>query len=255
MKHYLRRCLRNLAYNILDYKPGSFPPDLIEEEKAICGAVAEYTMTSIERIVCLIRATKYICDNSIVGDFVECGVWRGGSMMVVALTLKLMGDTSRKLYLYDTFAGMPQPSKEDKRFDGIPADRLLNAADRDTGIWCYADKQDVTRNLLSTGYPESNIVLVEGEVEDTIPQTLPSQICLLRLDTDWYESTKHELTHLYPKINKNGVLIIDDYGHWQGVKQATDEYFNQFPIKPFLQRVDYASRVTVKIEENKYGGL
>ena len=87
----------------------------------------------------------------------------------------------------------------------------------------------MTRNLLSTGYPGGNLVLVEGKVEETIPRTMPAQICLLRLDTDWYESTRHELIHLYPKLIKNGVLIIDDYGHWRGSKQATDEYLKITP--------------------------
>lgn len=225
------------------------PPDITEEEKETLLAVSPFTLTSTERIVCLIRATKYIIENGIEGDFVECGVWRGGSMMVVAHTLKRMGETTRKLYLYDTFAGMSQPTEKDIRFDGVSAEEIIETVYKDASAWCYADKQDVTKNLLSTGYPESNILLIEGKVEETIPRTSPARICLLRLDTDWYESTLHELTHLYPKLVKNGVLLIDDYGHWRGSKQATDEYFQQAAIKPFLHRVDYTGRITVKTEE------
>lgn len=205
-------------------------------------------MTSVERIVALINATKYVVENGLKGDIVECGVWRGGSMMVVADVLQRLGDTSRKLYLYDTFAGMSVPSERDRRYDGASAYHLLNSTAKNTGTWCYADKQEVIANLRSTGYPDQNILLIEGKVEETIPQTLPESICLLRLDTDWYASTKHELSYLYPRLVRSGILIVDDYGHWQGAKEATDEYFNQFRIKPFLHRIDYTGRLVVKIE-------
>jgi O-methyltransferase len=225
-----------------------FPPDLSEEERAICEKVAPFTMTSVERIAALINATKYVVENGLKGDIVECGVWRGGSMMVVAYVLQRLGDTSRKLYLYDTFAGMSVPSERDQRYDGASAYHLLNSMAKNTGTWCYADKQEVITNLRSTGYPDQNILLIEGKVEETIPQTLPESICLLRLDTDWYASTKHELSYLYPRLVRSGILIVDDYGHWQGAKEATDEYFNQFRIKPFLHRIDYTGRLVVKIE-------
>ncbi len=225
-----------------------FPPDLSEEEKAICESVAPYTMTSVERIVALIQATRYVVENGLKGDIVECGVWRGGSMMVVAYVLQQLGDTSRKLYLYDTFAGTTAPAERDQRYDGAAASQLLNSTAKNTGIWCYADKQEVITNLRSTGYPEENLLLIEGRVEETIPQTLPENISLLRLDTDWYESTKHELTYLYPRLVRSGILIIDDYGHWRGSKEATDEYFNQFRVKPLLHRIDYTGRLVIKLK-------
>lgn len=226
-----------------------FPSDLTEDEKEICKAVAPYTMTSIERIVALIQATKYVIENGIEGDFVECGVWRGGSMMAVAYTLLRLGDTTRRFYLYDTFMGMSEPSDIDQQFDGVPARQLLSLSPKNTGLWCYADKKDVFANLKSTGYPENNFCLIEGTVEETLPKTLPNCICLLRLDTDWYASTKHELIHLYPKLTKCGILIIDDYGHWSGAKTATDEYFSLLTPKPFLQRIDYTGRLLIKLQE------
>lgn len=243
MKQFLNKCVRRLGYDVVE-----LPADLTAEEKEVFLSVSPYTLTGGERVACLVRATKYIVENCIEGDFVECGVWRGGSMMAVAHTLKQLGDTTRKLYLYDTFAGMSQPTEKDIRFDGVGAQKIIETVYKNAGAWCYAAKDEVTRNLLSTGYPESHIFLIEGKVEETIPQTLPAKICLLRLDTDWYESTRHELIYLYPKLVKNGVLIIDDYGHWLGSKQATDEYFEQHTLKPFLQRVDYTCRVAVKTE-------
>jgi len=104
----------------------------------------------------------------------------------------------------------------------------------------------VQANLGRTGYPAERIHYVKGKVEETIPATLPSRIALLRLDTDWYESTRHELQHLYPLLSTHGVLIIDDYGHWQGARQAVDEYFAASAEPVFLHRVDYTARLVVK---------
>lgn len=244
MKKIIKNFLKGYGYDIVPFKKnGDFPPDILEDEKDIFRKVTPFTMTGIERIVSLIQSVKYVVENKIEGDFVECGVWRGGSMMIVALVLKQLGDTSRKLYLYDTFEGMSAPSEKDVDFTGESAEKQL---EEHSGIWCYADKNDVLNNLRTTGYPEDKIFLVEGKVEDTIPQILPEKICLLRLDTDWYDSTKHELIHLYPNLSDRGILIIDDYGHWQGSRKATDEYFAEMDFKPLLQRIDYTGRLIIK---------
>ncbi|HLM60341.1 MAG TPA: TylF/MycF/NovP-related O-methyltransferase [Pyrinomonadaceae bacterium] len=219
-------------------------PDLSDAERQIVSTVKPFTMTSVERIVCLINAVSFIADNKISGDIAECGVWRGGSMMTVALTLLARNDTSRELYLYDTFEGMSEPTDFDKSIDGISAKSQMEQA---AGKWCYASIEDVRENILSTGYPENKIFLVKGKVEDTIPKTAPANLSLLRLDTDWYESTKHELTHLYPRLSPEGILVIDDYGHWQGARQAVDEYFAEQKRKIYLHRIDYTGRIAVGI--------
>ena len=208
--------------------------------------VEPYTMTSVERVVTLVRAVKYVIGNGIEGDFVECGVWRGGSMMAVAHVLKGMRETGRGLFLFDTFTGMSEPSDRDAQFDGPAASNLLAASTKDSPVWACASLEDVTTNLASTGYPMENVHFIQGKVEDTIPQKAPAGICLLRLDTDWYESTKHELSHLYPRLARNGILIIDDYGHWRGAREATDEYFGQSKPAPFLHRIDYTGRLIIK---------
>lgn len=247
MKTLVKRFLRRFGYDIVRHrktpKAPRFPRDLTEEEIEICEVVKPFTITSVERIVALIRAIRYLSDNDIEGEIVECGVWRGGSMMAAAHALQRSGDTTRKLYLYDTFAGMPAPTEKDIRFDGVGADQL----NEEGGT--VASKRDVATNLLSTGYPEHNIHLIEGRVEETIPKTVPSRICLLRLDTDWYESTRHELIHLYPRLVKYGVLIIDDYGHWKGAKDATDEFFTHSNYKPFMHRIDSDARLVIKTDE------
>jgi O-methyltransferase len=226
----------------------SMPRDVMADEAKIIRKIKPYTMTSIDRAVSLIRAVKYVIENRLEGEFVECGVWRGGSMMAVARTLINLGETSRQLFLYDTFSGMPMPTAKDARFDGSAASDLLAEATDDSRIKAFASLEDVTTNIRSTGYPAENIHLVQGRVEDTIPLKAPERICLLRLDTDWYESTKHELLHLYPRLVTNGILIIDDYGHWRGAKEATDEYFRGCKPAPFLHRIDYTARLIVKMQ-------
>ena len=99
--------------------------------------------------------------------------------------------------------------------------------------------------MKSTGYPVGNIRLLKGKVEDTIPGTMPAKIALLRLDTDWYESTKHELTYLFPLLEKSGVLIIDDYGAWQGARKAVDEYLKDNGTV-YLNRIDFTGRLLIK---------
>jgi O-methyltransferase len=205
-----------------------------------------YTMTSIERMYALYNAVKYVINNNIEGDFVECGVWRGGSSMMIALTLKSLNANNRNIYLYDTFEGMSEPTDNDVDFRGGNAERLLqqNVSDKENSVWCLADLQDVQNNMKITGYSFNNIQFVKGKVEDTIPQTISEKIALLRLDTDWYESTAHELKYLYPKLIQKGVLIIDDYGHWEGCRKAVDEYFTDHSL--LLNRIDYTGRIAIK---------
>jgi O-methyltransferase len=205
-----------------------------------------YTMTSIERMYALYNAIKYVIQNNIEGDFVECGVWRGGSSMMIALTLNSMNVNNRQIFLYDTFEGMSEPTENDIDFRGGNADSLLkqNVEDKQNSVWCLADLQDVQNNMKLTNYTVHNIKFVQGKVEDTIPQTISESIALLRLDTDWYESTAHELKYLYPKLQNRGVLIIDDYGHWEGCRKAVDEYFTENTL--LLNRIDYTGRIAIK---------
>jgi O-methyltransferase len=245
MKQLLKQILRRFGYDVV-YYTAQFDPirDLTEAQKQIIWRAKPFTMTSLERMAALVNAVTHVSRHRIPGDIAECGVWRGGSMMVVALTLLANGDKSRSLYLYDTFEGMSAPTNADKDVEGVPAQRLLDQAAPQTGIWCYASLDDVRTNILSTGYPAAKVHLIKGKVEDTIPGTMPGPLSVLRLDTDWYESTKHELVHLYPLLQRNGVLIIDDYGDWQGARKAVDEYFQNSQI--FLHRIDRTGRILVK---------
>lgn len=208
-----------------------------------------YTMTSTERMHALYKAVEYVVKNNIPGDFVECGVWKGGSSMLIAQTLLKFGVRDRHIWMYDTYEGMSAPTQDDQDVAGTSAELLLQKASKQdqTSVWCYSSLDEVKANLQRTGYPESLIHFVKGKVEDTIPEHIPpGHIALLRLDTDWYESTKHEMHHLFPKLISQGVLIIDDYGHWVGAKKAVDEYLHQHQIPLLLQTIDYTGRMAVK---------
>ena len=200
------------------------PAHLDDATKAIIEAVRPYTMTSADKLFALITATRYLVDHRIEGDVVECGVWRGGSMHAVARTLAAAGDTSRDLHLFDTYAGMPPAGDRDVRHDGRPAAELLETLPRDSKTWAVASLEDVRAGFASVPYPAERVHFVEGRVEDTVPEHAPERIALLRLDTDWYESTRHELAHLYPRLESGGVLILDDYGWWKGARDAVDEW-------------------------------
>jgi O-methyltransferase len=209
----------------------------------------EFSMTSAERLFSVYKAVQYLSQGEIEGDIVECGVWRGGSMMVAAEALKLFPGPERVIYLFDTFEGLPAPAGED--FDVWGNDARVWWEKKRTSVqssdWARAHLEEVRANLARTGFSDGRVRFVKGMVEDTVPNDAPDRIALLRLDTDWYRSTKHELVHLFPRLVAHGVLIIDDYGHFRGAKQAVDEYFSESRVPIMLVRVDYTGRVAVKV--------
>ncbi|MFD8731589.1 MULTISPECIES: TylF/MycF/NovP-related O-methyltransferase [unclassified Streptomyces] len=223
----------------------AFPEDYDDEARDIIRAVKPYSMTSPERLNAFILATRYIARHDIPGSIVECGVWRGGSMQACARTLLSVGETERELYLFDTYEGMTPPTAEDLRRDGRPAQELLDAQGKDRPIWAVASLEDVQAGFENVPYPKERVHYVQGRVEDTVPEQAPEQIAILRLDTDWYASTKHELEHLYSRLVSGGVLLIDDYGYWQGSRQAVDEFLDKTGERLLLLRMD-EGRIAVK---------
>jgi O-methyltransferase len=228
----------------------SVPADMDADAARIIRQVSSRTMTSPERLFALIQAVRHVAAMQIPGAFVECGVWRGGSMMAAAMTLLARGESTRDLHLFDTYEGMSPPTSKDVDIGGQSADVLLGTQDRsDPGsAWCYASLDDVKAGMRSTGYPETRMHFVKGKVEETIPAHAPETVAILRLDTDWYESTRHEMEHLFPRLVKGGILIIDDYGHWKGAREAIDEYLRARNIHLLLNRIDYTGRLAVKTE-------
>ncbi|WP_336514100.1 TylF/MycF/NovP-related O-methyltransferase [Pollutibacter soli] len=248
----LNKIVNKFGYTLTSNKP-SIPPDILADQAfiEIFNQCRPFTMTSPERLFSLYQSVKYLEENNIQGDFVECGVWKGGSCMLMALTLLKFKNTSRKIFLYDTFEGMSAPTSNDTvAGDGRLASELLSSSDKNdpNSVWCYSTLDEVRANISKIGYPSSNLKLIKGKVEDTIPGEIPASIALLRLDTDWYESTYHELTHLYDLLVKNGVLIIDDFGFWEGAKKAVLQFFNERNLRPIINRIDDTGRIIIKTE-------
>ncbi len=227
----------------------AFVPEATATELTIIDEVKPFTMTSPERLLGLMTAIRYLVANEIRGDIVECGVWKGGSMMAAAKTLIGLNQQDRHIYLFDTFAGMTPPTDKDTtQFESKSATASYLAAMRSNGIcaWSYSSLEETRRNLETTGYPSEKLHFVKGKVEQNLPEHAPKEIALLRLDTDFFESTKHELEHLFPRLVQGGVLILDDYGHWEGQKLAVDDYIRRYKIKLLLNRLDYTGRIAVK---------
>lgn len=224
----------------------ALPGDYDDAMREIWPRVKDRTMTGHQKIFSLIQAVEYLDRHQIPGAIVECGVWRGGSMLAVAEMLVRLGSLDRDLFLFDTYAGMAEPTERDVHiWNGIRAKTLLDDKIGGAPIWEVASLEDVRSAFDAVPYPNSRLHFVEGRVQDTIPDAAPGEIALLRLDTDWYESTRHELEHLYHRLSPGGVLIIDDYGSWQGSKDATDEFLAQTGEPLLLVRVD-RGRMAVK---------
>jgi hypothetical protein len=231
-------------------------PDLTEvdeRDRAIINRAFPYTMTGVPRLEATVHAVRHCVRREIPGDFAECGVWRGGSVLAMILTLQELGVDDRDIHLFDTFEGMTEPTEHDTTAFEPPAlETWTDARGRDERPWDgmfgkhVFDEHSVRQTVLSTGYPEERVHIVKGPVEETIPERAPAAVALLRLDTDWYESTRHELIHLYPRLADGGVLIIDDYGHWDGARRAVDEYFAEQAEPLLLNRIDYTGRLAVK---------
>jgi O-methyltransferase len=219
----------------------------------IIDKVRRHTLTltsGVEAAWALYQSIEYVVRNDIPGDIVECGVWSGGSMLLAAHALMHFGDTSRRIFLYDTFRGMPKPDDLDLRWDGVPALPTWERFQQNGKKWGFGGTQDHVRNVVySSGYPQEKFVFVEGMVEATLPATRPEKISLLRLDTDLYSSTDHELVHLYPVLSVGGVLIIDDYGWLLGAQIATDQFIAENRLPLFLTRINESVRLVVKPQD------
>ena len=229
-------------------KPLKAPSDVDMETafNEIWSVVRPYTLTSKESGYALFKAVEYVTTQQIPGALVECGVYRGGSSMLMALAALHFGDHSRPLHLFDTFAGMTRPGVFDHSV--ITGDPLLakwESGKRSDNLneWVFASLAEVKQNFKLTNYPSHLLYTHVGDVASTLPNANVSSVAILRLDTDLYESTKVELEQLYPKVSERGFVIIDDYGHYAGARRATDEYLETRTPRPFLQRVNYTVRM------------
>ena len=245
--NYFNFIINKIGLNI-DFMDDPYPTEIEPKNKKLIEFVKPNSMSSNIRLHELINSIDYILRNNIKGDFVECGIWRGANLVVMQKLLERNEIDNIKVFGYDTFDGMSEPSKYDYDLIGNKAEDLMNKTPKKEGrgIWAYSTFQRV-KNIIdnSVDSPE-NIKLIKGKVEETLIQkkNLPKKISLLRLDTDFYESTKVEMEVLYPLLVKGGVLIIDDYGHFKGARKAVDDYFQNQQI--WLKYVDITCRLYIK---------
>ncbi|MDD5192839.1 MAG: macrocin O-methyltransferase [Candidatus Nanoarchaeia archaeon] len=221
-----------------------FEPEFLE----IYQKVKDYTTGSKERLYSLYNSINYIIDAGLEGDFVECGVWKGGCCMLIALTLLKRGINNRKIWLYDTFLGMTKPTDED--YDLLKGEKRIKVWEKrregEFSDYAKAEIDSVKKNMFITDYPKKNLMFIKGKVEDTLKVSKPKKICLLRLDTDWYESTKIEMEELYPLLEDKGVLISDDFRCLAGTKKAIIDYFKDNDINLLINRTDDHSIIAIK---------
>lgn len=233
MKLFVQRQLSKYGLKVGRTNP--IPFDAEQRFKEHYETIKPHTMVSAERCYLVYQLVQHVVRNDISGAIVECGVWRGGVCMLAALTLRDLGDT-RDIYLFDTFSGMAQPGEKDITTDG-------RAAGADYTGKHAVSVEIVREHMASTGY--ENFHLVPGMVEDTLPGEAPEEIALLRLDTDWYASTLHELETMFPRVSKSGAVIIDDYAKWDGAKKAVHEYLHKESLNHVLFRIS-GNRVIFK---------
>mgnify|MGYP001360338876 CR=1 FL=1 len=202
-----------------------------EEMKSyIVDTCRPYTIVYKPHLYRLVDLIFEINKAKIEGSIVECGVFKGGCMMIMAIS-QLIFDSDRDLYLYDTFEGMTAPSEKDGEFrinnyKKIMAGELKFDYDNhhNEQKWVYCDIDIVKKNMQITKYPDKKVHYVKGDVVKTLHDNVPDKIAFLRLDTDFYESTKKELDVLYPKLEVGGIMIVDDYFSYKGSRLATDEF-------------------------------
>lgn len=233
------------------YLASQFGYDEEQEIKDAVRLVNQNTMTSFERLASLWQQVRYVDKYNIPGAFVECGVWKGGSVGMMALAhRRSCAKPWRRLHLFDSFQGLPEPKSavdgvEAIKYSGNKSDGALKPIDACVGA--LSDNKLLLEGRIS--YPEELITYHVGWFENTVPQGSAEigPIALLRLDGDWYESTKVCLEHLYPKVVKGGVIVIDDYGHWEGCRKAVDEYISKLHEPVMLSHIDYTGRYWIRV--------
>ena len=226
----------------------NFISEISKEELNLIKQIQPYTMSSAPNHWAIIQSLKHIKKNQIEGELVECGVYKGGNLILFKKIIDQI-ELNKKIFAYDTFEGMPEPGQFDSDFKNVDANKKFENYKKNNAGWCYSDLNEVKKNIFKFNIEiEKNFSFIKGKVENTLmtEENLPKKISLLRLDTDFYESTKIELDILFPKLQPGGILIIDDYGHWNVSKKAVDEYFDLKNKFHWFHRIDYASRLFIK---------
>ena len=248
VSRFINRFLAPLGLRIS--KSYKFRPTGIEDQAWDAMKVASgRTMGIPVQQYSMWQASRYVVENDIEGEIAEFGVWRGGMSLISAMALTQTG-SQKEIYLFDTFMGMTQPTEFDyELLGGNTALKMLRNEKKMDGkinTWAYASLRDVQDGFKENSFPVERLHFVKGDVSDTVPMDLPERIALCRIDTDWYESTKHVISHAWPRLSDYGVLILDDYDVWSGSREAVDDYFNEIGYRPLATRID-SGRLIIKL--------
>ena len=238
---YLDLIKRSLTNNIFSVEPDSNDENHLRYVQA---AISHYQQSAAVSMIPLVRmdnlqsCIEAIKSENIEGDFVETGVWRGGSVIFMAACMKAFEITGRKIWAADSFEGLPVPDEE---LFPLEYKAYKSAAMSDKYYNHLAvGLMEVKRNFEAYGLLDDNIIFLEGWFKDTLPTAPIEKISLLRLDGDYYDSTMDSLTNLYDKVSSGGFVIIDDYGedHWTYCKKAVDDFRLQRGIDEPMIKVD-----------------
>tara|TARA_B100000965_G_C19553190_1_gene741013 strand:- start:172 stop:978 length:807 start_codon:yes stop_codon:yes gene_type:complete len=223
---------------VVELKDDKFSKELIEKVNPYINSATIPTRWS------LIQIMSYLDRNKIEGDLLECGVFRGGSLAMICILAEKF-KMKKNIYAYDTF-GTGHSVYSDYDTDLKNNSKISNREHKYKEGF-FPSEENVKENLQKlTVKSEFMPKFIKGKVEETlyIKENLPNKIALARIDTDLYDSTKHELEVFYPRISKGGVLQINGYGVGEGVKKAVDEYFKNKQV--WMHRVDFGCRVMIK---------
>ena len=250
IKLFIQKTLAKFGYIIV--KQNQWRPkqnfESLDISEDIKPKIIGNTMLYEIRLVNILLVSEYLLSSKIEGDFVECGVWKGGSVALMAHFLKIKNEI-RDIHLFDCFDDICQPDSE---VDGEKAIReaggmdfakgelkpLKGIYDNHGGAGNEIKVQSLIVNEI--GYPSEHVIIHKGWFQDTLPEARDKiqKIALLRLDGDWYASTMVCLESLYEKVAIGGIVIIDDYECYEGCKRAVDEFLLKINFKPFLIKVD-----------------
>jgi len=235
----LKKIARNIGYEVSVRRTDKvkYLSCVDEYFRRLHDKYRETTIVSVEGLHQTYNAVRYISENNIPGSIVECGVFKGGCMAMMAEASTKFSKVPRDFYLFESFAGMTEPGPEDFRpKDPTTRDHVLDTFKRqqrdDHNEWVYSPLSEVKATLGRTAIPEDRFACVVGPVEDTLPYDGIGEIALLRLDTNWYSSTRHELQHLYDLVVEDGVIIVDDYKNWAGSRRAVEEFLEERKLSP-----------------------
>lgn len=249
IKNLINKIINHVGYRIISNNSNIIKELYFELDSSVAPFIKPNTMLNDLRLKNIVDIVQYICRNNVEGAVVECGVWKGGSVALMAHTM-LQEKKVKSLHLFDAFDEICEP---DAAVDGDRAVQEVGGLQNATGklqsvkgiynndVIGGAGNDELVKDLIlnKIKFPENQLFIHKGWFQDTLPlATNIDKIAFLRLDGDWYASTKVCLDYLYDKLVVGGVIAIDDYGAYEGCKKAVDEFCENKNIFPLKLQVD-----------------